>query len=160
MAKKRFLLPLLIIYSSVLFSAETPLYISSSFVLSRWQGFGFGSGIGLAAQKKSYSPWMGSLESQLNLVSGGSLFTLGLGVKYSLLGSFQTAHSFQVGGFLGAGFPGGGFTGDSQVGVFAAELAYQKRLDSYTYYRLTASPGLVGKNFSMQLGFALLFRVQ
>lgn len=141
-------------------SAQKPLYISSSFSLSRWQGFGFGSGIGLAAQKNEFSPWMGSLESQLTLVSGGSLFSLGLGLKYSLFGTWKTPRSFQLGGFLGAGFPGGGLTGDSQVGVFSLELAYQKRIDPYTYTRLFASPGLIGKNFSMQIGLILLFRVQ
>lgn len=147
-------------FSLVSWSAPSSrLFISSSFSLNKWEGFGFSSGFGLALQRPQSSRWIWTFENKILLVPAGSVFTTGFGAKRFVLNHFQSSQSLSLGGSVGFGFPGGGLEGDPQLGMVSAEIAYQRRWDSDTYYRLIASPGLIGKNVSMGLGIVVLFQI-
>lgn len=136
------------------------LFLQNSFGLSRWEGWGFSSGLGIGVFPPIENKMGWALEGRITLVSKGSLFTILGGVWYYLTPPLLSQQFISFGLLLGAGFPGREVQLNKTTAVGLLELANNYRLNEYAWFKIWSRGGLIGKEATAQLGFSLLFQLK
>ncbi|NBX77241.1 MAG: hypothetical protein EBQ92_11850 [Proteobacteria bacterium] len=138
----------------------SPLFVNASFGASRWEGMGFFSGLGLGVFPRPGDKVGWGLESQLLLVSNGSLFmTLG-GAWYYFSHPSSTQRFLSLGLLLGAGFSGAGLPLSPAIAAGFFEVSGNQRLSDYAWLKFWTRAGLLDGKGAAQLGLSLLFHLK
>lgn len=131
-----------------------------SFGLSRWQGTGFWTGIGIGLPASQMQSWVWGFETNLLLVSQGSLFSSLVGGWYFFGKRRELTHSYSLGLMAGPAFPAGGLPGGNAV-TWNAQLegAWNQRLNEFASLRLLFRLGLIRQQLFLQPAIGVAFEI-
>jgi len=131
-----------------------------SFGFSRWEGTGFWTGLGIGLPAKQIQAWVWGFETNLLLVSRGSLFSTLVGGWYFFGKSRELTHSYSLGLMAGPAFPAGGLPGGNTA-TWSAQIegAWNQRLNEFASLRLLFRLGLIRQQLFLQPAIGVAFEI-
>lgn len=131
-----------------------------SFGLSRWEGTGFWTGLGIGLPAPQMQSWVWGFETNLLLVSQGSLFSSLVGGWYFFGKSRELTRSYSLGLMAGPAFPAAGLPGgNTATWIAQVEGAWNQRLNEFASLRLLVRFGLIRQQLFLQPAIGVAFEI-